>query len=243
MMPRTVVIIRTAPFDQDTQTLLTSLGYTPLVEPILEIETLKAEYDGLQAGQGIIITSIHALDIFQKSHTTRDYNLYVVGSRVEKAAQEAGFTSIKGVFQTVQDLVDTLKEIRPSIPLTYLRGVDISLDVKAALPFSINEITVYKAIPAEQLSLSLLNALDRRDVAATLFYSARGAQNFADLIQQYDRTLRLKETKALCLADSMVKSLSVLPFSSVQVAKAPDRENMLTLIEGVLPPLSGARTP
>lgn len=243
MTPRTVVIIRSAPFDHDTELLLTALGYTPLHEPILEIETLEVDYTDLKSGQGMIITSIHALDIFQKAHAERDYTLYVVGSRIARAAQEAGFTTVKAVFPTVEDLVKGLKGAQPSHPLTYLRGADVRHDIKAALPFQIHEMIVYKAKPAEQLSLMLLNALDRREVVAALFYSTRGAQNFVDLIRQYDRSLRLKETKALCLADSMVKSLSVLPFSSVQVAPAPDRENMLTLIQGVLPPLSGARTP
>jgi uroporphyrinogen-III synthase len=117
-----------------------------------------------------------------------------------------------------------------------VRGADISTDLREILKKSgifIGEIVAYAAHPIEKLSHSLLKSLDNREFEAVMLFSARGGAHFAALMEQYDRAVRLKQTKALCLSEAVLQSVSVLPFQKALVAGTPDRHGMLELIETI----------
>ncbi len=214
-------------------------GLTPLTESILRAEDLGADYVCVQGDAALVFTSAQGVETFARHHTGRSMPAYAVGDNTMQALQAAGFTNVGSAQGDALDLAALLLEKAESFrskPLFYIRAEQISHDLRGILAqknINLSEIIAYRMIEAEKLSLKLLHAVDKRDIKAVLFFSARGASNFCSLIQQYDRESLFKNVKALCIGPSVVQSVSVLPFSDVRTSLTPDRDGMLRLIEHI----------
>lgn len=232
---RTVVILKSAP-DAALEDVITAQGFTPLYEPILTIRPVS--FDPPQAGSTLVFTSAHAVRIAAEILPGRDHPVFTVGDETAAIARTAGFknvTSAGGDAQSLQLLLQN-KLNTDENPAFYLRGAEISHDIAGVLGkngVNLQEITVYAANPAQNLSENLCHALKNHDVNAILFYSARGGAVFAALAQGGGLAENLRGTKALCISDAVIKSVSVLPFCQFVVAECPGRHGMMTLAENI----------
>lgn len=240
MNVRMFVILKSAPVDgaDELMTTIAQQGFTPLVEPILAIEPVAADFTAIPDGTPLIVTSGHALRLFMAADARRDHPVYAVGAVTANLARENGFTTVFDGGGTAETLADLLKNNLKigDIAAYYLRGADISQDLAGILGkdgLNIAEIIAYTARPAQNLSQNLLDALTAGDVNAVLFHSRRGAEAFAALVRCAELTHHLRATKALCLSKAVLKSVSVLPFCQCLVAERPDRDGMMMLVEKI----------
>lgn len=238
-MSRGIIVLLRAQEDSDALAeAVRNQGYEPLFEPILGIEYLETNWNNHDPTAPLVFTSAHAVRAFSKATAGREPRVYTVGTNTAEAAQVAGFTDIRNAAGTSEELVALLQnEDKQALSgLIYVRGEDISRDLKGNLEekgIDLHEIVAYKANPAQNLSIKLLHALDRRQIKAVVVFSARGGQTFAELIEQYGRTVRLKSVIALCISEYVVQSVSVLPFGGVRIAAKPDRYGMIDLMKNV----------
>ncbi len=236
MSARTIVILRPK---EDSEILIKAveeLGYDALVEPILSVEYLDTELPVLDDDTALIFTSAHGVQAFARLSGSRDNPVYTVGRSTAEVAKHLGFSEIRTVAGTVDDLVELVVQAGKTVlkSVFYARGEDISKDLKLILAqkdIQIDEMIVYRANFAQNLSIDLLKRLDNREIKAVMLFSSRGGQNFVELVQQYDRAVRLKTTKALCISEAVVQSVSVLPFQQALIAETPDRVGMLKLLQ------------
>ena len=234
---RKIVVTRTGGDAEDYAAAIRVAGYLPLFEPLLDIAFTDADMDA-HPETPLIFTSSHGVQAFAARNAERAHPVYTVGDSTAKAALEAGFEKVESASGTVEDLVSLLIQkaktgLRPPI---YVRGAEISRDLREILKKSgifIGEIIAYKANPIEKLSIPLLKSMDNREIYAVMLFSGRGGAHFAALMEQYGRAVRLKQTKALCLSEAVLQSVSVLPFQQALVAGTPDRHGMLELIETI----------
>lgn len=233
-----VVILRAPEDSGELAEAIRAQNFEPLAEPVLAVGFLDADFSLIDAEDMLVFTSAHGVEAFARGCDLRSNAVYVVGKNTAEAAGLAGFERIETGAGTVADLAkDLVAEYKTTLkPLIYVRAADISYDLKGFLTengVEMREIIAYRADPAQNLSIKLLHALDRGQIKAVCVFSARGGQVFADLIEQYGRTVRLKTVMALCLSEHVVQSVSVLPFLRCVVAPTPDRHGMIKLVEDI----------
>lgn len=236
-MTKSIAILRTPDESSELAEAITVLGYTPIIEPILSVEYIDAQYPAVQADTPLIFTSVHGVRAFAQKNEGRNNPVYAVGRVTAEEARGQGFKSVESASGTADDLVALLINRADLVKaLLYVRGEEISKDLRQALAASnifVSEVIGYRTIPAESLSVPLLKSADNQELAAILFFSVRGGKTFASLIEQYGRVHRLKAIKALCLSDGVVQSLSVLPFAEAVVTDKPDRYGMISLLNRI----------
>lgn len=231
-----LVILRQPEDSADYEEAARERGFIPLVEPMLTIQHLDADYTHTGLATPLIFTSAHGVQAFCGRSQSRGNPVYTVGHNTADEARRQGFTQVETAAGTGDDLAALLARPENSFPEppVYIRAVEISKDLKGILSVNgvnIDEIMAYRADAVEKLSISLLRGLDNREINAIAFYSARGAAIFAELIEQYGRVSRLKAVKALCISTHVLHSVSVLPFSGTLVAETPDRYGMIRLLD------------
>lgn len=236
MTSKYVVVLRPADEAADIIAAANDKGFNGLAEAVLDIGYLSPVLPPIDEDTPLVFTSANGVRAFCRLNTQRTSPVYAVGRNTADEARQNGFTQIESASGTAQDLVALLTSPAKAgmkTPL-YVRARDISQDLVGLCGqkgLAMTEIILYWADPVEKLSLELLKKIDSRDIAAVMAFSARGAKVFAELIEQYGRTPRMKTIKALCIGEGVVNSLSVLPFEAVVVASTPDRYGMIKLLD------------
>jgi uroporphyrinogen-III synthase len=235
MSGQTIVICRPIEDSAELAAAVTASGFKPLIEPVLDIKYLQADFSEISESMPLVFTSANGVKAFSRGSDLRANPVYTVGRNTADEARQAGFTRIETAAGTVDDLVDILlKACAEGGDVLYVRGEEVSKDLKSLLAkggVNVRELTAYRSVPAGNLSLGLLKALDSKEIAAFLFFSVKGAGVFADLVEQYGRAHKIRTTKALCIGEAVLKSVSVLPFGGSLVADTPDRYGMIKLLE------------
>lgn len=236
MTGKIIVICRPVEDSAELAQAARAQGFVPIVEPVLAIEYLQPDFSAATQNEILVFTSANGVTAFAKGSDLRENPIYTVGRNTADAARQAGFTNVKTAAGSVDDLVEILLKdyAETDVPILYVRAEEISKDLRSELlkhGLTVRELTAYRSVPADNLSLDLLKALDARDVAAIMFFSAKGAAVFAALLEQYGRTARIRTSNALCISEAVLQSVSVLPFGMNSVAETPDRYGMIKLLE------------
>ncbi len=232
-MSRTVLLTRP---EQDTEPLASevkALGFDVFSEPMMEIKNLPVKQPDMNSYAALIFTSANGV------RATQDWDFgglpaYCVGNVTAEAAGQAGFGDIRNAGGDAADLMELLAKDSPSgaKPLLHVAGCNIARTIEVE-GLSVKTLPVYEAVPVQAFSAEIIEFLDKNQFAAALFLSARTAQNFADLLEKCGRTDKISVTKALCLSDTVLKSVSHLPWQDVQVAKTPHRKALVEILENL----------
>lgn len=236
MRAKTIVIARTPEDGDELEQAVRAAGYTPLVEPVLTVEHLDTAFPALEGDEALIFTSANAVRALAAKTSVRSNPVYTVGRNTADEARQQGFTNIETAAGKVEDLAEMLKNPVKSALISpiYVRGEQISQDLAKILGengLKCREVVIYRTKSAESLSVNLLQGLDNREIAAVMLFSSKGAEVFTGLVEQYGRESRLRQTKALCISEVVVKFVSVLPFREILVSDKPDRYGMMKLLE------------
>lgn len=227
----TVLITRPAQDADDIAGILQAQGYNVLCTPFIAVSFDDFTLSDLSAYAGLIFTSANAVRALQGRAYSPDIPAYCVGTQTMEAAQKAGFTKVYNADGEAGDLTELLSKQSNDKPFLYLRGRDISQDLKALRPLNIDDIIVYHTDKIEEIPTEVASLLQAGQVNHVLFFSTRTAQAFMDWVKATKGVeAGLTHTKALCLGASMVESLSMIDWQDVQVAARPARESLMALL-------------
>jgi uroporphyrinogen-III synthase len=208
---------------------IVAMGYNVAVAPMLEIvPCAEARLPALAGFDGLVFTSANGVRAFADLSPERDLPAWCVGAATARAAIEAGFEHIRSGQGGAAGLAALAGD--DARRLLHIAGEDVREDVRIQ-GIEIEKTVVYRAVPAETLPEEALALLDLGGIAAALFFSARSGEAFVRLLVRYGRTEAAKTIKALCLADSVVESVSTVAWRDVRVAAAPDRSHILALLD------------
>lgn len=210
-----------------------ALGFETLIEPMLVIKHVEVDLPDLSPFDGFIFTSSNGVRSFSSLSDVRDQPVFTVGEKTAYEAIQAGFSNVQSSGRDVTALVEFLKTQKGMY--AHFRGQDITKSLVGELSdfqeMEIKEFITYRAEKVTEISPNILKNIENNNVSNVLFYSKRTAKTFVQLIQNCECTSFVRSIKALCLADSMVECLSVLPWKEIQVAKHPDQGSMLELLK------------
>lgn len=236
----------------DSQALAAALarrGFTPIVAPMLEIAPLAAHSPvPLHAFGAFLFTSVNAVQAFAARESYRQAPaVYAVGERTAQAARAHGFQNVVTAggdsASLLRVITDHRRAAEPSAgrPMLHIRGEDVAVDLTkplADLGIELRPLVVYRASPAHDLPPEALQALKNADLDAALFFSARAAAIFVELAGRRECRQDLSAVRALCLSSRVVKSLDMVSWREILVARSPDRESLFALLDA-----TGARAP
>jgi uroporphyrinogen-III synthase len=215
-----------------------------VIAPLMQITLRPLAQDDLAGVQTIIATSQHAIAALVAGGAARNTTLWCVGPRTLAAAQQAGFTDLRG--GTGADGAELLAQMLAAGitgPALHLHGDHLALDLAARLRAAGHQargLAVYgqDAIALSGAGQACLNAAG--DVVVPL-YSPRSAQLFANVwasLAQPKARLHL-----IALSENVAKVVAHLPAGSRQTLTFPDGEEMLHAQIRVQAALEAAENP
>ena len=175
----------------------------------------------------LIFTSRNAVRAFCIGSSDRNIAVYCVGDATANLCRENGFKDVQRASGTVQDLENLLVTKQFAQPILYLRGVDITRPIRHP---DIRENIAYHTDKIEEIDSEAWSSVTLETYDFIVFYSRRTADAFVEFMTDKQGRDYVNNTKALCLAPSMLKSLSVLPWQEILVASAPNQQSLVKKI-------------
>jgi uroporphyrinogen-III synthase len=118
---------------------------------------------------------------------------------------------------------------------TYLRGNEITLDIKTALQdagFDADEVVVYKTTKPAEFSQNLLDKIYQIKVAT--FFSAASLTNFLELVKKHNLKEAIKGITLLALSDKIATKCGKYDFKEIFVADLPNQQSLIEKLEEIL---------
>lgn len=220
-----VWITRARPGAEATAARVAALGFTPIVDPLLEIAPIAASID-LAGVSALAFTSANGVQAFSGLSSARSLPVFAVGRATALAAREAGFASVASADGDVEDLARRIAAAQPGLVL-WAGAQEPAGDLVAALNaagVAARGVAVYATVERTP-SNATLALLDQP--LTVLLHSPRAARRLSQILSLGPaRALRL-----LCLSEAVAAGLSPLAgSSSVACAPRPDETALLSLL-------------
>jgi uroporphyrinogen-III synthase len=243
-----VLVTRPYPDNETTAATLRARGFSVVLAPILQFESLAFQ-DDLDVGYGaVIVTSANALRGFEQHPEGRRLlalPLFAVGEHTAAAARRAGFGTVSaanaGVSGLRDDVVARAKagELDSARPLLYLAGADLARDLAGDLGergFSVVTHTTYRMKPVSDLPREACEAFAANQIDAVLHYSRRSARAFVDAARAGGVEISALAIPQCCISDAVASTVRDAGATQVLTARSPDEVALLEALERALHP-------
>ena len=218
-------------------------GFTPLVQPMLEIRTLQGPPLNLEGVQALLCTSANGVRATAARTTRRDLPVLAVGDATARAARDAGFAHVESAGGDVEGLARlAARRLEPAAGrLLHAAGTAVAGDLAGDLGragFTVERHVLYAAEPVTEFEPGTLAALYAGTIDAVLFFSPRTAQSFVKVVHKAGLADRFGKVVALCLSEAVGMAVRTVNWQNVQVATQPEQAALLDLLPLVrrLPP-------
>ena len=237
-----VLVTRPQPEAEATALALREMDIRVTVAPMLHIEPTPppAQESRIDDVQAVVLTSANAARALIKrplgAHLMeRDLPVFAVGESTAAAARDAGFGHVTSADGDVDRLVALLagKAVPGRGTILYPCGEHTARELSGLLsPLDLDcrAVVVYAAKAQTYLPRAVEQELRDRRFDLVMFYSARTAGIFADLIEAFELAPYVDETTALCLSQGVAGRAQALRWRAIEVAQRPDQTAMLASV-------------
>lgn len=230
-MTAAVLVTRPEPGAAETAAAVAALGWRPVLAPALVLRPIPPAR--LPAAQALLLPSRAAARALSPSAMP----VLAVGAGTAAEARARGFTNVICAEGDAASLVAlAAARLDPAAgPLLLAVGRGYSAELAASLRtrgFRVLRRVVYAATPADALPPVAIEALARREVAAALFTSPRGARITLALLRRAGLAEAVRGIRALSISARIAEALAPLPWASHEVTARPDP----ALLPGLLGP-------
>lgn len=142
-----VWVTRAQPGADRTAERLTTLGFTPVVVPLLEIRPLDVTLD-LSGVQALAFTSLNGVAAFAARSAERSLPVFTVGDATARGAREAGFVAVRSAAGDLTALADLIRREAPGRSILHLSAAEPAGDLTLAVgdAAAIRSIAIYGAL-------------------------------------------------------------------------------------------------
>lgn len=218
-------VTRTRPEADALAGRLTTLGFVPVVEPLLEVAPTPFAPPAADAFDAIAVTSAHALDAAAAAGD-RTRPLFTVGGATARAARARGFTDVRSADGDAEALA---RRIAADLP----RGARIwhpaarepARDLAGLLAphgLACRTDAVYETRPRNP-------RVDLSAIDAVVIESPKAARRFAEIA---DGAPDLGRLCVVAISPRAAEPLARLPLASVGVAATPDEGALVSALSG-----------
>jgi uroporphyrinogen-III synthase len=215
--------------------VLTGLGHTALIEPLLNIRDAGERPLSLEGIAAILLTSANGAAALAEATERRDLPVYAVGGATEAVALAAGFEAVRRAGGDADSLTSLiLAELTPEEgALLHAAGADRAGDLAGALEaagFAVRVAVLYEAMLAECLSPDTREALQAERLDGVLLFSPRTARHFVRLLADAGLQVAARGLSAYCLSRQIADALAGQDFRRIRIAPEKTQAGMLALL-------------
>lgn len=228
-----VLITRPEPGACETAGRVASLGFDPVIAPLLEIRAVRAALPSADRVQAILATSGNAVPALPATH--HGAPLFAVGETTAARARSAGFARVFSADGDAAALAELVAQncVPTAGPLLLAsgkgQGGSLAADLRSR-GFRVVRRVVYAAMPVAELPQPAQAALASGSLAAALFFSAETARHAVHLLDRARLHEAVRTVDALAIGQSAAVALQALPWRRVSVASRPNQDAMLALL-------------
>jgi uroporphyrinogen-III synthase len=218
----------------ETASRAASLGFTPVIAPMLEIRPVQASLPPPETIQAVLVTSAVAIDMIPASYHAKP--LLAVGDATADAAKRAGFTTVHSGSADAQALAAVAVKLflpdKGPLLLAAREGLGepLELDLNDR-GFRVLRHAVYAIAAPSVLPAIAATALQGDDLDKAMFFSADTARAFVRLVEAAGLSDRVARIDAVAIGKPAAVALERLPWRSVRIAAHPTQDEMLALLQ------------
>jgi uroporphyrinogen-III synthase len=211
---RRIWVTRARPGAEMTAARLTTLGFTPLVAPLLAIQPLEVTLD-LTGVQALAFTSLNGVAAFAALTPDRSRPVLTVGDATARAASEAGFTHVRSADGDLIALAALIRATAPGLSILHACAAEPAGDLASAVGAAahVRTLPVYGA---QETGTAPPEAWD-----AVLIHSPRAARALPR---------GMAGGIAVAISPAAAAPLAALDFAEVRVAAAPTEAALLAAL-------------
>ena len=213
---------------------LSARGYDTLVEPMLELVPLPAVIPDLRAYRALVFTSANGVRSFASLSADRSLPAYAVGMRTADSLHAAGFADVRGSSGDAGLLAEFVGETLGNTgPVLHVSALDVARDLDSLLVpagIAVDALALYEAVPAQDFSKPLVDALYACTIDSVLFFSTRTAATFGTLAHKLGLAEMITSISALCLSSQVAAEAEKLPWRTVMTAPEPMAQSLVALL-------------
>lgn len=231
-------VLLTRPFSEGKRlaALLQNRGHQAVLSPVMKVCFLDGPPLAVEGIQAILLTSANGACALARRTSVRDVPIFAVGPQTSEAARAGGFANVQDAGGDSAGLVEAVcRSARPQHgALLLAAGRERRGDVESKLAgaaFTVRVEELYDAVEIPRLSAAAAKALAEGGIDAVMLFSPRTAKLFVRQLQSATLEGECKRIIALCISDATAAALPPFQFASCHVARRPDREGMLQLLD------------
>jgi uroporphyrinogen-III synthase len=222
-----VLITRPGEDAARTVALLAERGHEGIAMPLLQVGFHEGGEIALDGFQAVLATSANGVRALARRTARRDVALFAVGPQTAQEAETLGFSAVRNAQGDTRTLAAAVADwVSPADgALLHVKSAEADGTLATLLKargFSVENAVLYDVAPIDRLPPP------PRDLDAALFFSARSAAIFRDLV--LEAKLEVDGVVAICISQSAADALTPLRFKDVRVAAEPNQDAMLALL-------------
>jgi uroporphyrinogen-III synthase len=210
-----------------------SLGFVPIIDPMIEIRMLPNVNVDHRNFQAVVLTSANgARALASNAGFSRALPAFAVGAATAAAARAAGFTAVVEGPGTVEELARLIAEqCQPSRgAVLHVSGSVVARDLAPLLAktgLTVNRAILYESVQATQLQRETCDGFAAGTIGAALFFSPRTARTFVNLVTAADLVGTMGSVVALSLSTAVAEVLAPFAFARTMTAARPTTDSLL----------------
>lgn len=233
---RSVLITRPRAAAEAFAERLRQEGIEAHIAPLMEYVPVAADLSHAGEADALVFSSVQAVTMFSEQSDVRALPVFAVGEATALAAANAGFDRI---YTSAGDSISLAGLIRARQPTLNLRklfhpaGEDTAGDLGRLLEndnMTVTRVILYKAEFIETIPSDIEEAIKAGKINTVTLFSARTAQNFANIVRQSRMEGASKNIEAICLSERVARELRGMKWRSLQVTKSPSVNAMVAVL-------------
>jgi uroporphyrinogen-III synthase len=228
-----ILITRPEPGASATAGRVASLGFVPILSPVIRIEQTPTHLPPAASLAAVLVTSGNAVDALPAAY--RAARLFAVGDATAERARAAGFALVLSAAGDAAELVafvarhQSPKDGTLLLASGHMQGKALAATLRQT-GYRVARRVVYAARPLRDLVPQAAAALHAGEVRAALFFSTESARQFVRLAERAGVAETLNEVEAISIGQPAAVALEALPWRGVRVAARPTQDEMLALL-------------
>ncbi len=216
---RTVWITRAQPGADRTAQRLSSLGFAPVIAPLLAIRSLDVAPD-LTGIEALAFTSRNGVQTFAAVSADRSRPVLAVGDATAASAREAGFIDVRSANGDIHALATLIRAESRGRSILHPGAVEPAGDLSALVGEAarVTALAIYEALETD------VDAPQAWDTV--LIHSPRAARTLAATVAADTARDRL----AVAISQAAAGPLNALPFAEIRIAEAPTETSLLAAL-------------
>ncbi len=235
-----IIITRAEPGAGETAARVEAMGARAIRAPVLRLNMLNmAALAAPETLSGLVFTSANGVRAYTERSDHRALPAWCVGPATARAANLAGFQSVRESRGNAIDLADFIAaHSRPDTrPLLHVANAAAKGDLKRALErqgFAVSFAPLYEMLRAEVLTSAARDAISTGNGVIALIHSAKGAENFASLCAELPTGALI----GVAISEPAATPLSSLNLLALHVARAPNEDSLFDALDAAIATLS-----